>query len=196
MSVNLTNDSPTDHEQEVLTTEFKVNLLNAFAFGGFILYAIGIYLHVAIMHERWGNVAVDLALNLLGPLGGVILVVAIGGVILLTSRLLKFFRLTNIFLCWFWIPSLYQCAVNSFLQFFQLPDEPINLFFKIFFPTAWYPVKEVVFTSIALSLTFIWGIKVFDGSYQKVDVIFLSALAVVFIVATLASQFLLINPSL
>lgn len=127
--------------------------LNLLALVSFIFYAIGIYLHVGILGVEWGNIAVDLALDLLGTIIGVIMVVVIGSIILLLTYKIQKFKLTNIFLCWFWIFSLYQCAINSFLQFYGLPDEPINQFFKSTFFSFWYPIKEICFAITALLLT-------------------------------------------
>ncbi|MBD3230407.1 MAG: hypothetical protein GF329_19665, partial [Candidatus Lokiarchaeota archaeon] len=120
-------------------------LLNLMTIISFILYAASIYLHVRILGEEWGNIAVDLAIDLVGPLLGVIIVVLIGAFILIITYYIEFLRTTNIFLCFFWILSLYQCALNAFLQFFGLPDEPINQFFKYFFQNFWYPIKEICF---------------------------------------------------
>ena len=64
--------------------EGKQFLLNIVAIISFILYAIGIYLHVAILGEKWGNVAVDFAIEIVGALWGVIFVVLIGALTLIT----------------------------------------------------------------------------------------------------------------
>lgn len=173
--------------------EKKTFILNLIAIGSFGLYAIGIYLHVAILGNEWGNIAVDLSLRVLGPILGLILVVLIGLVILLFTFFIQRLRITNIYLCWFWIISLYQCAVNSFLQFYGLPDEPINLFFKIIFPAFWYPAKEIVFISVSIILTYLWIKKTHHIEVDKIDMVLIGLICAIMIVATLSSQIFLIN---
>ncbi|MHA1798791.1 MAG: hypothetical protein ACTSVY_10145 [Candidatus Helarchaeota archaeon] len=177
-----------------LTAEEKRTfVLNLVTIGGFVLYVIGIYLHVVILGNEWGNVAVDLSIRVLGPILGLFLVVVIGVVILFLSFFIKRLRITNIYLCWFWIISLYQCAVNSFLQFYQLPDEPINLFFKFLFPYFWYPAKEVVFVLTSILLTILWIKKVDEMNHDNIDVLLIILISSIMIIGTLSSQLLLIN---
>ncbi|MHA1788278.1 MAG: hypothetical protein ACTSXT_03515 [Candidatus Helarchaeota archaeon] len=173
--------------------EDKQFLLNIVAIISFILYAIGIYLHVAILGEKWGNVAVDFAIEIVGALWGVIFVVLIGALILLLSFYVNLFKKLNIFLCFFWIFSLYQCAINSFLQFFGLPDEPINQFFKYYWPNLWYPVKEIFFTIISIILTIIWVKKVSKTGFKKTDALLIAILIIILIGGTLYSQLFLIH---
>ena len=134
----------------------KLFWLNILTIGSFILYAIGIYIQVAFQGITWGNVAVNFALQVLGNELGVVIVLAIGSCIMILLYLLPKLHVIDVFLCWFWILSLYQCAINSFLQFYGLPDEPINQFFKFLFPTVWYPVKEVAFILASIGLTMLW----------------------------------------
>ena len=173
--------------------EKKSFILNLFTIGAFIAYIIGIYLHVGILGNEWGNIAVDLSLRILGPVLGLILVVLLGLTILLFTFYVKRLRVTNIYLCWFWIISLYQCAVNSFLQFFGLPDEPINLFFKILFPDFWYPIKEIAFITVSIILTFFWVKKANKIEINRIDIVLIAVISTVMIVGTLSSQILLIN---
>ena len=170
--------------------QFYLNIITIFSF---VLYAIGIYLHVAILEEEWGNIAVDLALNIVGPLLGVIIVVIIGSCILLLTFFIRFLKKTNIFLCFFWIISLYQCAINSFLQFYGLSDELINQFFKYFWPEFWYPVKEILFTITAIVLTIIWVNKISNEIFKKQDIILIGLISIGMISGTLISQIILIN---
>ena len=173
--------------------EKKTFSLNIVTLGAFIAYVIGIYLHVAILGNPWGNIAVDLSLRVLGPILGLILVVLLGLVIILFTFFIQRLRVTNIYLCWFWIISLYQCAINSFLQFFSLPDEPINLFFKILFPGFWYPIKEIVFITVSILLTFIWIKKIHEIEVDRIDLILIGIISAIMIVGTLSSQIFLIN---
>jgi hypothetical protein len=170
--------------------EFILNLITIVSF---ILYAWGIYLHVAILGEEWGNVAVDLAIDVVGPLFGVIVVVLVGAGILLFTYFIKLFKKLNIFLCFFWILSLYQCAINSFLQFYGLPDEPINQFFKLIAPNYWYPIKEIIFIAISLCLTVLWIKKIAKNDLEKIDVLLIIVILVVLVGGTLFSQIFLIN---
>ena len=182
--------------RELIDEERKLIILNIITIFGFCLYAYGIYLHVAIRGKQWGNIAIDLSIQLLGPVLGVIMIVYLGVLILLFSSGIPLFRTTNIFLCWFWILSLYQCAVNSFLDFNGLPNEPINLFFKWLFPTLWYPVKEICFVVVSILLTFLWLSKIRKKEIEKIDIIFISILSIGLILATLLSQLFLINSNL
>ena len=124
-------------------------ILNFICIIGFIFYGIGIILYTSILGKRWGNAAVDLGIQIFGPILGTVLVLLIEiGILISTHFLSKFERVTtaiNIFLCWFWIFSLYQCAINTFLSFYNLPNEPINLFFKTFWPNFWYPNLAILF---------------------------------------------------
>ena len=168
--------------------QFFLNIITIFSF---ILYAIGIYLHIAILGEEWGNVAVDLAINIVGPLFGVIIVVLIGSLILMLTFYISIFKKANVFLCFFWILSLYQCAINAFLQFYGLPDEPINQFFKYFWPNFWYPMKEICFTIVAILLTYIWVKKISKDSFKKIDIILISLISIIMIAGTVSSQIFL-----
>ncbi|MHA1271308.1 MAG: hypothetical protein ACTSPY_16060 [Candidatus Helarchaeota archaeon] len=170
--------------------QFILNIITIFSF---VLYAIGIYLHVAILGEEWGNVAVDLAISLVGAIWGVIFVVLIGSLILLITFFIDFLKKTNIFLCFFWILSLYQCAINSFLQFYGMPDEPINQFFKLISPNFWYPIKEICFILISLALTILWVKKISKSKFNKIDILLISLVILVMISGTLFSQLFLIN---
>ncbi|MHA1300547.1 MAG: hypothetical protein ACTSO9_14100 [Candidatus Helarchaeota archaeon] len=171
-------------------------VLNIITLIGFCLYAYGIYLHVAIRGKQWGNMAIDLSIQILGPLLGVIMIVILGGIILIVSLGIPHFRATNIFLCWFWIFSLYQCAVNSFLDFAGLPNEPINQFFKWLSPKLWYPIKEICFVLISVMLTIIWLNKISKKQFKKLDIFLICTLSVGLILATLFSQIFLINTNL
>ncbi|MHA1273174.1 MAG: hypothetical protein ACTSVV_07870 [Promethearchaeota archaeon] len=172
-------------------------LLNFITITAFILYAIGIYLETAILNKRWGNSAVDLSIQMFGPFIGVIFVVIVGGLILFLAYLIsfsKYFSLAlNCFLCWFWIFSLYQCAINTFLSFYGLPNEPINLFFKTIAPTFWYPLKELVFTIISLLLTYIWMNKVNKEKIKYLDWIIIGIIIIILISSIIYSQLHLIN---
>jgi hypothetical protein len=94
-------------------------ILNIICIIGFIFYGIGIILYTSILGKRWGNAAVDLGIQIFGPILGTILVLLIEiGILIIAHVLSKFERVTtatNIFLCWFWIFSLYQCAINQYL---------------------------------------------------------------------------------
>lgn len=171
----------------------KQFILNIITIGSFILYGIGIYLHVSILGREWDNIAVDLALQVLGPLIGVILVIIIGSIILLLTYFFQKLKRTNIFLCLFWIFSLYQCAINSFLQFYSLPDEPINQFFKIIFPNFWYPAKEIFFLIISLLLTYIWIKKISKENFTKSDIFLIALAAFILVGGTVISQLILMN---
>ncbi|MFX0101305.1 MAG: hypothetical protein ACFFCS_17155 [Candidatus Hodarchaeota archaeon] len=168
-------------------------ILNLVAILSFVLYAIGIYIQVVYQGIEWGNVAVNLALQVLGPLLGVIVVVLIGAAVLLSLYAIKRLQAIDIFLCWFWIISLYQCAINSFLQFNGLPDEPINQFFKFLFPDFWYPVKEVAFIIASLLLTIWWMKKVQAEEMKRADYVIVLILGVVMVGGTVISQLFLMN---
>ncbi|MHA1794039.1 MAG: hypothetical protein ACTSVI_15460 [Promethearchaeota archaeon] len=161
----------------------------------FVFYSIGIYIQVVYQGIQWGNIAVGFAIDVFGPAIGVIMVVLVGATVLLTLLKFKRVRAINIFLCFFWIISLYQCAINSFLQFNSLPDEPINQFFKMFFPGFWYPVKETVFTLISVILTIAWLRKSRKLEVKKIDVAIIVVLSVFLVMGTLISQLFLINSS-
>ena len=171
----------------------KLLILNMVAIGSFILYGMGIYLIVAVLGKEWGNIAVDLALQMLGPLYGVILVIVVGSLILLIAYYIQKLRKINVFLCWFWILSLYQCAINSFLQFAGLPDEPINQFFKSVFVGFWYPAKEICFLGISLFLTYFWVKKVAKESFTHFDLSLIALIAFILVGGTVISQLFLMN---
>ena len=168
-------------------------VLNLIAIGSFILYGIGIYLHVGILGLDWGNVAVDAAIQTLGPLGGVVIVILIGTLILLVTFFIQKTRKTNVFLSWFWILSLYQCAINSFLQFYGKPDEPINQLFKFLFPNFWYPAKELFFLIISLVLTYLWVKMVSKDTFIKLDLALISIAAFLLVGGTVISQLFLLS---
>ena len=168
-------------------------ILNLIAILSFVLYAIGIYIQMVYQGIEWGNVAVSLALQVLGPFLGVVLVAIIGTAILLSLYTVERLHATNIFLCWFWTLSLYQCETNSFLQFNGLPDEPINQFFKFLFPDFWYPAKEVAFIIVAVLLTVLWMKKVQDKKMSRLDVVIVLLLSTVMVIGTAASQIFLMN---
>lgn len=182
--------------RKFLTEETETFILNIITVVGFCLYAWGIYLHVAIRGKEWGNVAVDLSIQVLGPLLGVLMVVMLGGIILFFTLGISQFRAVNVFLCWFWMLSLYQCAINSFLEFHALPNEPINLFFKWLFPSLWYPVKEICFILISVPLTVTWLKKVGKKAMKKLDLILITILSIGLVLSTLASQLFLINSNI
>ena len=173
--------------------EKQLFILNLIAIGSFILYAIGIYIQVTFQGITWGNVVVNFALQVLGNALGVVMVVVIGACILLSLFMIPKFRVIDVYLCWFWILSLYQCAANSFLQFFGLPDEPINQFFKFLFPTAWYPVKEITFIIVSIILTMLWMRKVWKRNFERYELILIVLVSAVMIIATAFSQVLLLN---
>jgi len=172
--------------------DLKQFILNIIAIFSFVLYGIGIYLHVAIFGEKWGNVAVDLAIQIVGPLLGVILIIIFGTFILLITYYIQQIKITNVFLCWFWILSLYQCAINSFLQFYGLPDEPINQFFKYVVPSFWYPAKEICFLIITLLLTYVWVKKITKTDFKKLDLLLIGLASVILVGGTVISQLFLI----
>ena len=80
-------------------------ILNLVTIGGFILYAIGIYMHVVLLGLNWGNIAVDLSIQLFGAYLGLTLIVVLGGFILIFCFHMQKLRVLNVFLCWFWIIS-------------------------------------------------------------------------------------------
>ncbi|MHA1264117.1 MAG: hypothetical protein ACTSRS_02680 [Candidatus Helarchaeota archaeon] len=168
-------------------------ILNIITIISFILYALVIYLHVAVLGNPWGNIAVDLALEIVGPLVGVIIVATIGTLILLFTFKIQVSKNLNLFLCWFWIFSLYQCVINAFLQFYGLPDEPINQFFKSFFPSLWYPTKELVFGIIALALTYLWVKRTPTRHFKKADILLISLAFLILVGGTLISQVFLMS---
>lgn len=168
-------------------------ILNIIAIISFVFYAIGIYLQVVFQGIDWGNLVVNALLQLFGNEIGVIMVVVVGAAILLILFLMSKLHSVDIFLCWFFIFSLYQCAINSFLQFNNLPDEPINQFFKTLFPDFWYPAKEIVFVIICFLLTLIWIKKVSKAELKTFDLILIAFLSVSLIIIIALSQILLIN---
>jgi len=171
----------------------KLFWLNIITIGSFILYAAGIYIQVAFQGITWGNIAVNLALQVLGNELGTVVVVAVGAFILILLYLLPKLHVVDVFLCWFWILSLYQCAANSFLQFCGLPDEPVNQFFKILFPAAWYPVKEIVFIIASIGLTVLWVREVMKRKFQRYEIFLILLLSSVMIVTTALSQVMFLN---
>ena len=173
--------------------EIKQLILNLIAIFSFILYGIGIYLHVAILGVEWGNIAVDFAIQIVGPVAGVLFIVIFGSLILFFTYYIPKSRITNVFLCWFWILSLYQCAINSFLQFYGLPDEPINQFFKFLFPSFWYPTKEIVFLIISLLLTYLWVKKITKTDFKKSDILLIALASFILVGGTVISQLLLMT---
>ncbi len=168
-------------------------ILNIIAVISFIAYGIGIYLFITVLGEDWGNIAVDLAIQSVGPLAGVILVIAIGAFILFLTLYIQKTRHTNVLLCWFWILSLYQCAINTFLQIQGLPDEPINQFFKILIPEFWYPTKELVFLAVSLLLTYIWIKKISKEDFTKLDLLLITLAASLLVGGTVISQIFLLS---
>ena len=168
-------------------------ILNIFAAISFIFYGIGIYFYVTILGEEWGNVAVDLAIQIVGPLVGVLFVILIGAFILFLTLYLQKTRHTNVLLCWFWIFSLYQCAINTFLQIHGLPDEPINQFFKNLIPQFWYPTKELVFLAVSLLLTYIWIKRITKERFTKLDLMFFALASFLLVGGTIISQLFLMN---
>ncbi|MHA1147346.1 MAG: hypothetical protein ACTSR8_03790 [Promethearchaeota archaeon] len=172
-------------------------VLNIITLIAFIFYVIGIFLETFIMNKRWGNSAVDYSLTIFGPILGLALVVLIGGSILLVSYLIsklkRFSLVLNIFLCWFWILSLYQCAINSFLSFYGLPNEPINQFFKTFFPNFWYPIKELIFMVISCIFTYFWMKNYTDQVISIYDLALIIITMLLLIATIIWSQLHLIN---
>ena|GEM_PF-1790428 len=134
-------------------TANKRMLLNIITLGGLLAYVIGIYIRVVILGESWGNILVVGTTALGGPLAGIVLVFIFYALIIYLTYRITVFQGLNIFLCFFWILSWYQCAINEYLYALGLPNEPINLFFKWLFPTLWYPAKETVFVLVSLLLT-------------------------------------------
>lgn len=47
-------------------------LLNIICVIGFILYGIAIILYTVVLNQRWGNAAIDLGIQILGPIFGTI----------------------------------------------------------------------------------------------------------------------------
>ena len=159
---------------------------------------MGIILYTMLLNKRWGNAAIDLGIQIFGPILGTIVVLLIEIGILITtyyiSKIKHLTTATNIFLCWFWIFSLYQCAINTFLSLSNLPDEPINLFFKIFWPDFWYPIKELVFIIISLVLTVIWFKKIeIEEKITILDVLIIITIALFFWLTIALSQISIIN---
>lgn len=171
--------------------DLKQFILNIITIVSFVFYGIGIYLHVAILGEEWGNIAVDFAIQVVGPVAGVLLVMVFGALILLITFYLQKLRVTNVLLCWFWIFSLYQCAINSFLQFYGLPDEPINQFFKLLLPTFWYPMKEIVFLISSLLLTYLWVKRITQVDFKRADIVLIALASFVLVGGTVISQLFL-----
>ncbi|TFG06797.1 MAG: hypothetical protein EU539_06635 [Promethearchaeota archaeon] len=172
--------------------------LNIVTVVGFILYGIGIILYTTVLNQRWGNAAVDLGIQILGPIAGTIIVLSIEIGILYVAYFIKRFEkithATNIFLCWFWIFSLYQCAINCFLSLQSMPNEPVNLFFKTFWPNFWYPVKELFFIIISSFLTWAWFRYLEkDMSMTKLDKMIIFIICAAFWLTIVLSQLLLIN---
>ncbi|MBD3341522.1 MAG: hypothetical protein GF353_20630 [Candidatus Lokiarchaeota archaeon] len=173
-------------------------ILNTLTIIAFVLYGIGIILYTLILDQRWGNAAIDLGIQILGPILGTIIVLLIEIGILISSyylsKLNQFSTAINVFLCWFWIFSLYQCAINTFLSINNLPNEPINLFFKTIWPLFWYPIKELVFIGISIILTYIWFIKIEqDENITKYDFFLIFLIIISFWLTIAASQISLIN---
>lgn len=173
-------------------------ILNILTIIGFVLYGIGIILYTTILNQRWGNAAVDLGIQILGPIFGTIVVLLIEVGILAAAYFISKFEktttATNIFLCWFWIFSLYQCAINTFLSLNNLPNEPINLFFKIFWPNFWYPMKELVFIIISMILTWSWFKKIeINKEITKFDILIIIIISIAFWFTIALSQITLIN---
>ena len=171
----------------------KLLILIVITIISFIFYAIGIYIQVVFQGIEWGNLFVYTLLQLFGNEFGVVMVVIIGAGILIVLYFLPKLDSITIFLCWFFIFSLYQCAINSFLQFNHLSDEPINQFFKYFFPDFWYPAKEIVFIIVSLLLTILWIEKVSKEEIKSTDMVLIILLSVVLIITISLSQILLIN---
>jgi len=157
--------------------DLKQFILNIVTIFSFILYGIGIYLYVTIPLGKWDNIAVDLAIQIIGPLLGVILIIVSGSLILLLTYYIQKLKIANVFLCWFWIFSLYQCAINTILQISTKNlsiNEPINQFFKNLFPTFWYPAKEIVFLLISLVLTYFWIKRISKTDFKKLDILLIA----------------------
>lgn len=173
--------------------DFKQLILDIATIFSFVLYAIGIYLYVTIPLGNWDNVAVNLAIQILGPLLGTISIIAFGSLILLLTYFIQKFKITNVFLCWFWIFSLYQCAINTFLQINGLPDEPINQFFKYFFPSFWYPAKEIIFLVISLLLTYVWVKKITQANFKRLDIFLIGLASFILVGGTIISQLFLMT---
>jgi len=171
-------------------------ILNFLTFIGFILYGVGIYIETKLLNKRWGNSEVDFSIQLFGPLIGVIVVVLIGFLILIITYSFSYLKTTNIFLCWFWILSLYQCSINTFLSINNLPNEPINIFFKSIWPYFWYPMKELVFIIISIILTFIWLKKIKKIKFSRLDIILIVSISFLLWIAIAISQITIINSEL
>ena len=124
--------------------EGKQFLLNIVAIISFILYAIGIYLHVAILGEKWGNVAVDFAIEIVGALWGVIFVVLIGALILLLSFYASF-TFTIVFLS-FTAKNLKKCIKCMFMV---LPTSLVFLLPSCFIITSSAPIIASVVRHLA-----------------------------------------------
>ena len=172
-------------------------ILNLITIIGMIFYAVGIYLETEILKRTWGNSAVNFSIQIFGPLIGLIIVTLIEiGILTLTFLLSKFKDITvatNVYMCWFWIFSLYQCAINSILSFVNLPNEPINLFFKILWPNFWYPMKELIFIIISIILTWIWMKKIEKINSLKLDIFIIVLLSIGLWLTVAVSQMTLIN---
>ena len=168
-------------------------ILNLITIGGLVAYVVGIYLHVVVLGETWDNILVVGTIALGGNIVGIILVFLIYATVIYITYRFRVFQGLNLYLCWFWILSWYQCAINEFLYFYNLPNEPINQFFKYAFPTLWYPAKEVVFTLASAALA-IFGRKIFiDRSFTKIDYILIGVVGGGMLFAVLLSQLWYIN---
>jgi len=176
--------------------DFSQFILNIITIFSFVFYGIGIYLYVTIPLGKWDNIAVDLAIQIVGPLLGVILVIICGAFILLLTYSIQKFKIVNVFLCWFWIFSLYQCAINTFLQISMKDlsiNEPINQFFKNLFPDFWYPAKEMVFFLISLVLTYFWIKRITKADFKKLDILLIALASFILVGGTVISQLFLMS---
>jgi len=168
-------------------------VLNIVTIGGLVAYVIGIYLRVIVLGESWGNILVVETTALAGPILGIILVFIIYAFVVFLTFRLRVFQGLNLFLCWFWILSWYQCAINEFLYFYGLPNEPINLFFKTTLPTLWYPAKEIVFTSVSIAVAIVGSRAFLNRKLNKIDYILIGLVGGGMLSAVLLSQIWYIN---
>jgi hypothetical protein len=174
-------------------TANKRLLLNIITIGGLLAYVIGIYIRVVILGEGWGNILVVGTTALGGPLAGIVLVFVFYTIIIYLTYRINIFQGLNIFLCFFWILSWYQCAINEYLYAGGLPNEPINLFFKWLLPTLWYPAKETVFVLVSLFLT-IRGREAFlHRDLKRSDYLLIGLVSGFMLVLILISQLQYIN---
>jgi hypothetical protein len=156
-------------------------ILNIAAFFGFIAYGIGIYLWVTRTDGIWLNPVINILLKM-GPLPGVLAMVAIGAGLLIGTLLVDRLAGLNVFFCWFFILSLYQCALNTILTVYGFSEEPINCFFRAQFPAKWYPVKECVFTVMAVFLTWLWARYIWKSrKLSRFDLILITVTALLLI---------------